>query len=217
MSDGLVTTDEVYTAIADERRRLADLLSELTAEQWDTPSLCGDWSVRDVAAHLVVPLIMGVREFMPILLRARGNFDRSNVIAAQRVVEQHGPQLPELLAQHADSRFKPPGGGPRAPLTDILVHGQDIRRPLGIARDVVDADRWRTVLHFVTATRAGRIFGYRDMGVSWQATDIDWAGGAGPTVSGPAEAILMLMTGRPTALNDVTGDGVDVVRRRFAS
>jgi len=216
MSDRLLTTDGVYAAIADERRRLAKVLSELTAEQWDTPSLCGDWSVRDVTAHLVVPLVMGVREFMPILFRARGNFDRSNVIAAQRAVEMYGPLLPELLARHADSRFKPPGGGPRAPLTDILVHGQDIRRPLGIARDVVDEDRWRTTLHFVTATRAGRVFGYRGTGLTWQATDIGWATGQGPTVSGPAEAILMLMTGRSAALDDVSGDGVDLVRRRFA-
>jgi Mycothiol maleylpyruvate isomerase N-terminal domain len=52
---------DAFAEIADERRGLAALLSELTGEQQATQSLCRGWSVHDVAAHLVVPLEVSTR------------------------------------------------------------------------------------------------------------------------------------------------------------
>jgi mycothiol maleylpyruvate isomerase-like protein len=59
--------------IADERRTLAALLSALTDEQRATQSLCSERSMHDVAAHLVVPLEVGLRKFALAMLASRGD------------------------------------------------------------------------------------------------------------------------------------------------
>jgi uncharacterized protein (TIGR03083 family) len=45
---------QVWSAIDDQRRRVVALLEPLTEAQWDHPSLCEGWSVRDVGAHLTL-------------------------------------------------------------------------------------------------------------------------------------------------------------------
>ena len=49
--------DEVWRAIDAERISLADLLDSLGEREWETPSLCAGWRVRDVAAHLTLAQI----------------------------------------------------------------------------------------------------------------------------------------------------------------
>jgi hypothetical protein len=49
-----------------------------------------------------------------------------------------------------------------------------------------------------------------------EATDIDWTHGNGPTVSGDAEALLLAITGRTTALDRLSGDGLPTLRGRLA-
>ena len=46
--------DEIWQVIDDQRLSLADLFDDLSAAEWRTPSLCHDWRVRDVAAHLTL-------------------------------------------------------------------------------------------------------------------------------------------------------------------
>ena len=48
-----MTKDEMFRAISAQRVRLIDQLEGFTAEDWDTPSLCAGWKVRDVVGHLV--------------------------------------------------------------------------------------------------------------------------------------------------------------------
>ena len=57
-----------WTEIAQERRDIADLLEGLTPEQWETPSLCSRWTVRELTAHLVVPFHVSLRQFGVCLL-----------------------------------------------------------------------------------------------------------------------------------------------------
>ena len=205
----------VFDAVADERRVLADVLDGLTDAQWATPSLCGAWDVRGVAAHLVAPTITGIPEILWLVLRARGNFDRSNVSLTDRVVRRHGERLPQMLRDNADHRFTPPGVGPIAPLTDLLIHGQDIRRPLGIERSF-DPDRQRAALDFLNSPASRRGFAPLRVPVRWVADDVDWssdpASGDLPTVSGTAEALMLALTRRAVAVDDLSGAGVDVVR-----
>ncbi|MGZ8178735.1 maleylpyruvate isomerase family mycothiol-dependent enzyme [Williamsia sp. SKLECPSW1] len=207
--------DEVFAAIADERRMIADVLDTLDETQWATQSLCGEWDVRGVAAHLLAPTVTTIPEVIWLVLRARGDFEKSNVALTDRVVRSHGRQLPQMLRAKADHRFSPPGGGPLAPLTDLLIHGQDIRRPLGIDR-TVRPDRLRASLDFLMSPAARRGFAPLQLDVRWVADDADWQSGppdgARPTVSGPGEAVMMALTRRPVALDDLSGDGVDVVR-----
>ena len=203
---------DTFAEIADERRGLAALLSGLTGEQQATPSLCSAWTVHDVVAHLVVPLEVSTPKFLLAMLACRGNFDRANVRVTREQARRPFGELVEVLHRKAGSRFTPPGAGPEAPLTDLLVHGLDIRWPLGIARDVPE-ERLRTSLTLVADggfVRKGALDGLR-----FEADDLDWAHGTGPAVRGNADALLLAMTGRPAAHDHLDGDGVPVLRVRL--
>ncbi len=181
-----MTTD----LIATERLALADLLATLTPEQWGTQSLCGAWTVKDVAVHLLPTLGKGMREFLGAVVRARGNLHR----ASESLVATYSAQLAtdEIVAslrEHADDRFAPPGVGANGPYTDVLVHGLDIAVPLGLdpARP---AESWRTSLDFLVSRRGRLGFVPRPLpAVTLRATDLDWSHGSGPEVVGPAQVL----------------------------
>ncbi|MCZ2860883.1 maleylpyruvate isomerase family mycothiol-dependent enzyme [Blastococcus sp. VKM Ac-2987] len=204
-----------FAEIADERRALAELMSGLTGEQRATQSLCSLWSVHDVVAHLVVPLVVSTPTFVRAMLVCRGNFDRANVRLAREQARRPFAELVEVLRDKADSRFTPPGLGPEAPLTDLLVHGLDIRWPLGLPRDIPE-ERVRTSLSFLTAAPAGGLVAKGTLsGLRFEADDIDWASGSGPSVRGRADALLLAITGRSAALGHLSGDGVPTLRSRL--
>ena len=206
---------DIFTEIADERRGLADLLSELTDEQLAARSLCREWSVREVAGHLVVPLEVSTRRFALTILMCRGSFDRANVRLAREQARRPVEELIGVLRDKATSRFTPPGSGPEAPLTDLLVHGSDIRWPLGLTRDV-PAERAQKALTHLTGGRArGPVAPGTLDGLRFEADDLAWAHGAGPLVRGPAEALLLGITGRAVALGLLSGDGVPALRARL--
>jgi uncharacterized protein (TIGR03083 family) len=207
---------DIFTEIADERRGLADLLSGLTPEQQSAQSLCGDWSVRDVVGHLVVPLEVSGPRFLLAILACRGSFDGANSRLAREQARRPFDDLVEVLRRKADSRFTPPGSGPEAPLTDLLIHGLDIRWPLGLARSIPE-ERLRTSLTFLTASPArGFVAKGALSGLRFEADDIDWAHGSGPAVRGNAEALLLAVTGRTSALDRLQGDGVSTLRGRLS-
>jgi uncharacterized protein (TIGR03083 family) len=135
-----------WEAIEARRLALANDLADLSAAQWDTPSLCGAWAVRDVVAHMVLPLMphVGTR-FAVAFVKARGNFDRANQLATAKLRLRSPESLVVALRQHATARFKPPGFGPEASLTEVLVHGADVRIPLGIP-DPGPVDAWAAAL-----------------------------------------------------------------------
>ena len=189
---------DTFEEIADERRALADLLAGLTAEQRSVQSLCSEWSVLEVIAHLVVPLQVSIPKFMMVMLACRGNFDRANTRLARQQAQRPFDDLVDTLRRRADSRFTPPGAGPEAPLTDLLVHGLDICWPLGLTHPV-PAERWRTSLTFLTTPSARGLVAPGLDGLRLQAEDVDWSYGTGPSVSGDAEALLLAMTGRRRA------------------
>ncbi len=207
---------ETFAEIADERRRLADLLSGLTPEQLAARSLCEEWSVHDVAGHLIMPLEVSTSRFMMTMLACRGNFDRANVRLTRQQARRPIDEIIEVLRQKAETRFTPPGAGPEAPLTDLLVHGLDIRWPLRLTRDVPE-ERLQKSLTFLTSTPARGLVprGALD-GLRFEADDIDWAQGSGPAVSGGAEALLLAITGRTTALRLLSGDGLPKLHARLS-
>jgi uncharacterized protein (TIGR03083 family) len=67
--------DAVWQAIDAERNGLADLLDDLGPAEWETPSLCAGWRVRDVAAHLTLAQL-GALPATVALVRAGGSFNR---------------------------------------------------------------------------------------------------------------------------------------------
>ncbi len=208
----MATTQEQITA---ERHRSADLLETLDEAQLSTESLCGGWTVRDVFGHELMPLVTPIAKIVVGMIKARGSFEKANDTLSRQVAQRPVADIATGLRQRARSSFHAPGFPLESALVDLIVHGQDIRRPLGLRRDF-GPDVLRKALDFLTLPKAQPVFVARARldGLSWNASDIEWTYGTGPSVTGPAEALIMVMAGRDVALDDVTGDGVATLRSR---
>jgi uncharacterized protein (TIGR03083 family) len=214
--------DAVWGAIDDHRARTADLLERLSAKQWDHPSLCQGWTVRHDAAHLTLQqeALRDVMTFIahnPRMLRSvtlNATIHDSAVLQAQLLSDQEiVARIRAMIGSRRHNAFVTP----LETLTDILVHGQDIAIPLGLdlamrpaASELAATRRWATRGTWLAAVnRRLPIDGYR-----LTATDTSWTRGQGPDVAGPIGALLLLLTGRDAALEQLTGDGADDLRTR---
>ena len=213
--------DEVFERTAALRREIADVGAGLTSSQLAEPSLCGAWTVNDVFGHLVVPLTASIPRFALAMVRAGGNFDRANDRLARQTAQHWAGRLPTVLRERAHRRFIPPGGTPYFQLADLLVHSQDIRRPLGISH-TYDAQDLQDVLSLLVQPASGRGFipRSRAAGLQFRPTDLSTESGPlvlgdGPPVEGPAEAIILALTGRQIALSDLSGAGVQHLAERL--
>lgn len=206
--------DQHFTMIADERRTTAALLAGLTESQWDAQSLCDGWRIREVAVHLTMPFSLSVPRMLVKLATTRFDYDRVADRWAREDTRSNA-ELIETLRANAESRFTPPGLGPPAPLTDIVVHGQDICRPLDLARSVAD-DRSAVVLDFLVSRKARRGFVPNRLvdGIRFQSADSGWTHGEGVEVVGTAVDLILAISGRRHALDQLTGDGVSTLRER---
>lgn len=196
--------------LRDERLGLAARLAELTPNEWEIPSLCLGWSVRHVAAHLITPFAVSPRHMAVRVVKARGISGAMDA-AARELATRPTHDLVALLQQHAGSTFHPPGLPLAAPLTDVIVHGADIRWALGDAtRDWGDCERLRPVLDFLVSPRAltGFMPRRRTAGLSFMATDQEWTFGSGQPVRGPSLALTLGLLGRPRAFPLLDGAGV---------
>lgn len=210
----LESTDATFALVAAERRQLADLLDGLDEEQWDAPSLCAGWRVRDVAAHLLMEVSIGAPRLLLGLAANRFDFDR---FAFRWAVAEAGRRsdLAERFRMKAEDRFTPPGAGPEAPLTHVVSHGQDIRRALGLVVPV-PAPQADVALEQLASPRARALHRGRFDDLSLASTDTGWSAGHGPSVRGSAAALITTLTGRPAALDELEGDGVATLKARFA-
>jgi uncharacterized protein (TIGR03083 family) len=191
--------DQIFAMIAEQRRAVADLMDGLSAEQWATPSLCAGWTVREVAAHLVMPFELSTPQFIGRLLRHRFDFNAmTNNFATKD--QRPGADLAKVLRANAEHRFVPPNFPPQAPLTDIVTHSLDMFRPLGIERDVPSATL-RTILDFLMTPKAAKAFTPKGVaeGRSFVASDIEWSAGSGTEVLAPAQDLILTLTGRTFA------------------
>jgi uncharacterized protein (TIGR03083 family) len=204
-----VDTEERWTHITAERRAVAELLGGLAEEQWAVPSLCSRWTVRDVAAHLVlVSRPPSARELAVRAVRARGSFHRLNERAAKDNARHPTDQLVRWLRDDAGSRRLPAVTNEQNVLFDVLVHTQDIAVPLGISHK---ADPRAAVAGAARVWAMGWPFHARRRmrGLRLVAADTEWSAGDGLEVEGPASALLLALTGRPAALPDLHGPGTD--------
>jgi len=209
--------DEYWQLIAAERLSLAELLDGLSPAEWETPSLCEGWRVRDVAAHVALPpQVPGLPRLLAEAVRARGSYHRLNHDLAVRHAARPVQQIAAELREHAHSRRLPVVTNYRNVLLDVLVHGQDIAIPLGRTRSMpleaalVSAERlWTMGWPFWSRRRL--------RGVRVSATDVDWSAGRGAAVEGPIAAVLLLLTGRPAAFEQLSGDGVAELAARLSA
>jgi uncharacterized protein (TIGR03083 family) len=208
---------DVLAAIADERRRVADLVESLSSEQLDVPSLCGDWTVKQVAGHLLAAIDAPPVPLLPLIVRSGLNIHKANARLAVLTAARPAGDIAAGLRANAENPFKPPIVGHPGQLTDLQVHGQDMRRPLGLPHGL-RLDRLRISLDFLVGGRAVGFAPKRRLaGLHFEATDLDWSAGSGPALRGPAEALMMAMTGRAVALGELDGPGVPILRNRLVS
>ena len=204
----------VDAAVSAERHRLADSVADLTAEQWATPSLCAAWTVRDVVAHLTVTTRVTVPRLLRGAVRARGSFDRLAVdLAAERAVAHTPAELVAQLRESAASTRRMPGSSPMDPLMDLVVHAQDVARPLG-RRHVSPPDVVAACLAYVATNR---FLGgpQRLAGVQLVSTDTGWTHGDGAELRGPDIDLLLATAGRRDGLDGLEGPGAEVLAARL--
>ncbi|KPC81111.1 MULTISPECIES: maleylpyruvate isomerase family mycothiol-dependent enzyme [Streptomyces] len=204
--------EEIWQLIHFERAVLATDLAYLSEEQWSTSSLCSELTVREVLAHLTAGASLDSVRWLAGVLRCRFDFDQQ---VAMRLAEQLGASPAETLERfrHVVASTTKPPLPVIAMLGETIVHGEDIRRPLGIHRDYPIGTVTQVADHYrdsdLVVLAKGRVRGLRLV-----ARDGPFTSGAGPLVSGTTVALVMAMTGRASYLDDLEGDGVDLLRRR---
>ncbi|WP_159451216.1 maleylpyruvate isomerase family mycothiol-dependent enzyme [Janibacter indicus] len=198
----------LWALIHEERAAMAATLESLTPEEWEHPSLCAGWSVKDVAAHVISNPQIGWAQLPGMLGRNLGRGYNSMI---RREVQRLGAtRTPEQVladfATYADSTRHVPVTTAVEPLVDALVHHQDVLHPLGRSHDpdpeaaAVAADRCRLLSSLLGGWRLVR-------GVHMVATDVDWVRGDGPELTGPVLELLMVCAGRARAAHGLTGEG----------
>jgi uncharacterized protein (TIGR03083 family) len=207
----VVEAYELRNMVEAEQVEFGKLLRGLTPEQWEVPSLCAGWSVHDVVLHIAWHTHNPDLQRVTQLLRARNSEARLHQDARARPTEELIERLeaPAVLAGTSNVRTQ---------LTELVTHQQDVRRPVGIEREI-PTERLAIVLDFCL-TRAGGSFALasarkRSKGLRLVAPDVGWSVGVGPEVRGPGEAVCMAINGRAAAVADLEGDGVPVLAGRM--
>ncbi|MDW4903033.1 maleylpyruvate isomerase family mycothiol-dependent enzyme [Streptomyces californicus] len=200
-------------AIHVERLALAHDLTELSEAQWAKTSLCERWTVEEVVAHLTAGASTRMWRWLLSMLAARFDPDLHN---DRRLAEHRGATPEETLRRFRDVVAGPAGptGHTAAWLGEIVVHSEDIRRPLGLVRTPP----------VPTTTAVARFFASRDFtvpsktataGLRLEATDGPFTSGSGNLLRGPTLSLVMGMAGRAAAREDLEGDGAAVLRARL--
>jgi uncharacterized protein (TIGR03083 family) len=203
---------DTWPTIHAERRALAADLRTVTGDQWDTPSLCSNWTVRDVLAHMTAAATLTPPSFFGKLISSGFSFDK---VQEGGVAAQRGSSPAETLAHFegvVDSVKHPPGPNTTW-LGEVIVHAEDIRRPLEIKHSY-PTDAVVAVAGFYQGSNMLIGSKRRISGLTLLATDAEWSHGTGPEVAGPILSLVLAMTGRTAALDDLTGDGVATLRTR---
>jgi uncharacterized protein (TIGR03083 family) len=201
---------DIWPVIHAERKALAEDLRDRKSDDWATTSLCGQWTVRDVLAHMTSAATTTPPVFFARLAGSGFSFDK---LQEKGVAGQRGNSPADTLAHFEAivTSVKHPPGPADTWLGETIVHAEDIRRPLGIEHKypteavVRVADFYKGSNLLIGSKR-------RVGGVLLRATDADWSHGTGPEVSGPILSLVMAMTGRQAPLDDLTGDGVATLR-----
>ena len=213
-------TAEYHQMRLQELASLSECLHDLDDDQWDVPSLCEGWRVRDVVSHMCV----GYTTPMPTMLAkvAKRGFKVPKASYEESIAFASARTPTEILAVLDDIHTNDVRRGiakvikPTEGLVDHLIHHQDIRRPLGLPRAMPE-DRLVAALDVVPGLGGVVAAKQRVAGLRLVATDVDWSHGDGPEVRGTGEAVMLAASGRPATLDELQGDGVRTLRARVAA
>jgi uncharacterized protein (TIGR03083 family) len=205
-------TDLIWSHIHAQRVQMAETLAGLPGEAWAAPSLCTGWSVQETAGHILAAAEQTPANFYKELIAARFRFDVFTDRAARRLGALEPSALIARLRARTTTTNHPPAPVV-AMLGEIVVHGEDIRRPLGLVHIVPEealvavADSYKKSNLLIGAKR-------RISGLRLRASDADWATGDGPEVTGPLASLVLAMVGRKVAIADLTGEGLATLGAR---
>ncbi|WP_432484182.1 maleylpyruvate isomerase family mycothiol-dependent enzyme [Kineococcus esterisolvens] len=206
--------DTLWAAAHAERAALADDLAGLDDAEWSRPSLCGRWRVEEVVAHLTAAASTGRSRWLASMAGAR--FD-PGVHNDRRLAEQLGVTPAQTLERFRAvvTSTTAPTGHTAAWLGEVVVHAQDVRRPLGLTGGppvpvVTEVARFFTARDFTVDGRSAV------RGLRLEATDGPFTTGAGAPVRGTTLALTMAVAGRGAFCDELTGPGVALLRARCA-
>jgi hypothetical protein len=155
---------------------------------------------------------------MPIeLVKAGFHLDRASARLAVEVADSR--PVDQLLADWVRGETAPKLSGfartlkPRDIFVDHVVHAADMLLPLGYDRPD-DPERMRAAFEAAPEVAGAVKAKKRAQGLRLVATDLDCTVGTGAEVRGPAEAVILALTGRWARGDELTGDGVAVLRSR---
>jgi uncharacterized protein (TIGR03083 family) len=205
--------DHLWALAHAERAALARDLAALDEEQWWHGTLCGQWDVEQVVAHLTAAASLNQWKWLRSMLGARFHADVHN---QRRLDELRGNTPAETLDQFQAviTSTTAPSQHTPAYLGEVVVHAQDIRQPLGLTR-TPSVDALTPVADFFARrdfTVASRTHA---AGLQLQAADGPFATGTGPLVTGSTLALVMSMAGRAPYLAELDGPGVPTLRSRL--
>ena len=203
-----------------ESEELGATLDELDDAALDHPSLCAGWRVRDVYAHMLLGYTTPLPSMIVMLARYGFNVPKGSAKGSARYASEHSSaqlrsawhDMVDHRVQKGISKVIPAKEG----FVDHLIHHQDVLRPLGRTRTIAD-ERLVAALDVMPSVGGFVKSKQRMAGLRWTATDVDWHTGTGPEVNGPAESLILLASGRPAPLGEVTGDGVATLRERLSA
>jgi uncharacterized protein (TIGR03083 family) len=203
---------DTWKHIHAERRQMAETWTAMSSGQWTAQSWCQGWSVQDTAGHIVAAAEQTPPNFYKELASAGFRFNVFTDRGARRLGAVGPDELVRRLRARTSTTNHPPAPV-MAMLGEIVVHGEDIRRPLGLKHQppeaalVAVADSWKYSNLLIGSKR-------RITGLRLRATDTEWVHGDGPEVSGPLLSLILAMTGRKDVHPDLTGEGVAELARR---
>jgi uncharacterized protein (TIGR03083 family) len=205
---------DMWTNIKTGREALGDYLAGLSADQWNRPSLCAGWTVKDVAAHMLVIPTMSKGQVFKAFLGSGFNLDKMNAKLVKKIAAQMSTaQIAATTRSSAGSHLMPPGLKLPGVFTELVVHSSDISEGVGTPFDLPVEDYVAALEHLKNVQPVFRAK-QRVAGLTLRATDTDWSTGSGPVVEGPAKQLALAVAGRKSALDRLSGDGLATMRAR---
>jgi uncharacterized protein (TIGR03083 family) len=206
--------------VRSERVALIDLLETLSPQEWATSSLCDSWTVQQVAAHLAWAPVEPLRRAVPELIRHRFRLNAMNAALAIRWAERGTAAILEQLRRNAAEGARPLGVPDAAVIADAVIHGIDIRRPLGRSRPIsrpafVTLAEFFLNLRWPLSVSVGGNARRRVPGLRLVASDVDWSHGTGPEVRTSSEVLLLVLSGRPVDAAELSGTGAVELSHRL--
>ncbi len=210
---GRTSDHKLWSLAHAERAALAQDLAGLGQGQWHHETLCGRWDVEHVVAHLTAAASLNQWQWLRSMLGARFRPDLHN----QRRLEEHRGTTPgETLARFRAVINTSTGPSSHTPawLGEVVVHAQDIRRPLGLA-STPGIEALTPVADFYASRNFTVPSRTNTAGLQLTADDGPFTAGQGPLVTGSTLALVMAMAGRVSYLDDLRGPGVGALRSRL--